>query len=223
MSGKLEVLEELEWLNQRIARLEDGLQHYTMVEKDKALASITEEELNHLTTIRQTLLKTQEKEKKINTDIIDNIMAFKNDNANPGEVLNCLNKVLNKAFDYGVQSTLDSILFRSINTKAMVEKQSFGKTVIQDLDEAKTKIPNLISVKQTLLKVQEQEKENELLKEIIKSFFIKGCPLHQYTDKDFGLTVEVDNECSIMHLGKYKGIDLDEKLNEVLKEVLENE
>ena len=72
---------------------------------------------------------------------------------------------------------------------------------------------------QALLKAQEQEKENELLKEIIKSLFDRGCPLHQYIDKDFGLTIEVDDECSILHLGKYKGVDLDKKL----KEVLDNE
>ncbi len=51
------------WLNQRIIRLEDDLQHYIMVEKDKALASITEKELNHLTAIKQALLKAQEQEK----------------------------------------------------------------------------------------------------------------------------------------------------------------
>ena len=73
-------------------------------------------------------------------------------------------------------------------------------------------------IKQALLKAQEQEKENELLKEIIKSLFDRGCPLHQYIDKDFGLTIEVDDECSIMHLGEYKGINLDEKLKEVLEE-----
>lgn len=73
-------------------------------------------------------------------------------------------------------------------------------------------------IKQTLLKAQEQEKENELLKEIIKSLFDRGCPLHQYTDKDFGLTIEVDNECSIMHLGEFKGVDLDKKLQEVLED-----
>lgn len=74
------------------------------------------------------------------------------------------------------------------------------------------------TIKQALLKSQEQEKENELLKEIIKSLFDRGCPLHQYTDKDFGLTIEVDNEFSIMHLGEYKGIDLDKKLKELLKD-----
>ena len=65
--------------------------------------------------------------------------------------------------------------------------------------------------------LQKQEKENELLKEIIKSFFDKGCPLHQYTDKDGILTIEVDDECSIMHLGEFKGVDLDKKLKEVLE------
>jgi hypothetical protein len=74
-----------------------------------------------------------------------------------------------------------------------------------------------LDIKQALLKAQEQEKENELLKEIIKSFFDRGCPLHQYTDKEGILTIEVDNECSIMHLGEFKGVDLDKKLKEVLK------
>lgn len=73
------------------------------------------------------------------------------------------------------------------------------------------------NVRQSLIKAQEQEKENELLKEIIKIFFDKGSPLHQYDDKDFGLTIEVDDECSIMHLGNYKGIDLNKKLKEVLE------
>lgn len=73
------------------------------------------------------------------------------------------------------------------------------------------------TVKQFILKAQEQEKENELLKEIIKSLFDRGCPLHQYIDKEFGLTIEVDNECSIMRLGEYKGIDLDKYLKEVLE------
>lgn len=73
-------------------------------------------------------------------------------------------------------------------------------------------------IKQTLIKSQEQEKENELLKEIIRSLFDRGCPLHQYTDKDFGLTIEVDNECSTMILGEFKGVDLDKKLKEVLEE-----
>lgn len=73
------------------------------------------------------------------------------------------------------------------------------------------------TVKQALLKAQEQEKENELLKEIIKSLFDRGCPLHQYIDKEGVLTIEVDDECSIMRLGEYKGVDLDAKLKEVLE------
>ena len=77
----------------------------------------------------------------------------------------------------------------------------------------------MVELQRALLKSQEQEKENELLKEIIKSLFDSGCPLHQYIDKDFGLTIEVDDECSIMRLGKYKGVNLDI----FLKEVLNNE
>lgn len=76
---------------------------------------------------------------------------------------------------------------------------------------------NYFALKQSLLKAREQEKENELLKEIIKSFFDRGCPLHQYTDKEGILQIEVDDECSTMHLGKFKGVDLDEKLKEVLE------
>ena len=76
---------------------------------------------------------------------------------------------------------------------------------------------NYFALKQSLLKAREQEKENELLKEIIKSFFDRGCPLHQYTDKEGILQIEVDSECSTMHLGKFKGVDLDEKLREVLE------
>ena len=76
---------------------------------------------------------------------------------------------------------------------------------------------NYFTLKQSLLKAREQEKENELLKEIIKSFFDRGCPLHQYTDKEGILQIEVDGECSTMHLGKFKDVDLDEKLREVLE------
>ena len=76
---------------------------------------------------------------------------------------------------------------------------------------------NYFALKQSLLKAREQEKENELLKEIIKRFFDRGCPLHQYTDKAGILQIEVDAECSTMHLGKFKDVDLDEKLKEVLE------
>ena len=76
---------------------------------------------------------------------------------------------------------------------------------------------NYFALKQALLKAREQERENELLKEIIKSFFDKGCTYHQYTDKDGRLQIEVDDECPIMPLGKFKDVDLDKKLKEVLE------
>lgn len=74
----------------------------------------------------------------------------------------------------------------------------------------------LRAIERALFKAKEQEKENELLKEIIKSLFDRGCPLHQYMDNKRGLTIEVDDECSIMQLGEFKGVNLDEKLKEVL-------
>lgn len=73
-------------------------------------------------------------------------------------------------------------------------------------------------IEQALLKAQEQEKENELLKEIIKILFDRGCPLHLYNDKKLGPTIEVDSECSIINLGEFKGVDLNEKLKEVLED-----
>lgn len=71
------------------------------------------------------------------------------------------------------------------------------------------------NIKQTLIKAQEQEKENELLKEIIKSLFDRGCPLHQYIDYELGLAIEVDRRCSIVQLGVFKGVNLNKKLKEV--------
>lgn len=87
------------------------------------------------------------------------------------------------------------------------------KEVIIDFDTTKEDY----LVKFEGLTYKELENENELLKEIIRSFFDRGCPLHQYIDKDFGLAIEVDNECSTMILGEFKGVDLDKKLKEVLE------
>ena len=97
-------------------------------------------------------------------------------------------------------------------------EELFKTTYFGSAEEYK-KIDNCYNtIKQALIKAQEQEKENKVLKEIIRSLFDRGCPLHQYTDKDFGLTIEVDNECSTIILGEFKGIDLDKKIKEVLEE-----
>lgn len=64
---------------------------------------------------------------------------------------------------------------------------------------------------------KKQEIENELLKEIIKILFDRGCPLHQYMDKKGTLLIEVDAECSTVYLGEFKGVDLGKKLKEVLE------
>ena len=93
-----------------------------------------------------------------------------------------------------------------------------GTTEYQACTKSETLlIQDYETVKQFILKAQEQSRESELLKEIIKSFFDRGCPLHQYTDKEGALTIEVDDECSIMRLGEFKGVDLDKFLKEVLK------
>lgn len=138
---------------------------------------------DNIAEVEQALQRLEAIEKGKNTDIIDNYMAFKNDNANPSEALKCLERIDKE--------------YLTIESK--------------DFDNC------FNTIKQALLKAQEQEKENELLKEIIKSLFDRGCPLHQYTDKEGVLTIEVDSECSIMRIGIYKGVDLDKTLKEVLK------
>lgn len=55
--------EALKWLNQQIQRLNDDLQHYTMVEKDKAIEYQISEDLKELNTIKATLLKAEKLEK----------------------------------------------------------------------------------------------------------------------------------------------------------------
>ena len=122
------------------------------------------------------------------------------DNAEPSEALECLEWLSHELKTYYEHLY---ITLRDTREELISKKKKANE--------------HLEVIKQALLKVQEKEKENELLKEIIKSLFDRGCPLHQYTDKDFGLTIEVDNECSIMHLGKFKGVDLDKKLKEVLE------
>ncbi len=77
-------------------------------------------------------------------------------NVEPSEAMK---EIFDKVFDYGVQSVLDSLLLRGHNTKTMLEGQSFAKTVYQDLDEAKVNITNLETIKNYILKLQEQEKE----------------------------------------------------------------
>lgn len=124
------------------------------------------------------------------------------DNSNPSEALKCLERIDNTLCLNNIKGKLEF----GIDTEEHTDCDSvIGMT--EDLE----------AIKQALLKAQEQEKENELLKEIIKSLFDRGCPLHQYTDKEGVLTIEVDSECSIMRIGIYKGVDLDKKLKEVLE------
>ena len=144
------------------------------------------------------------------------------DNANPSEAIECVNE-LDRCLisdmsieigDYDESNYCMSYEYIDFNGEGLQFNDDIKEeTIIEFIRKKK-----ISTIKQALLKAQENEKENELLKEIIKSLFDRGCPLHQYVDKDFGLTIEVDSECSIMHLGEYKGVDLDKKLKEVLGE-----
>lgn len=52
--------EALKYVNGKIADLEDDLQHYTMVDKDKCREFFIREDLKQFTNIKQALLKAQE-------------------------------------------------------------------------------------------------------------------------------------------------------------------
>ena len=75
--------EALKYVNGKIADLEDDLQHYTMVEKDKCKEFFIREDLKQFTNIKQALLNAQEDE-KLKIDIcemfgLDNLFPY-NDN-----------------------------------------------------------------------------------------------------------------------------------------------
>lgn len=55
--------EALKYVNGKITDLEDDLQHYTMVEKDKCKEFFIREDLKQFTNIKQALLKAQNQEK----------------------------------------------------------------------------------------------------------------------------------------------------------------
>ena len=134
--------------------------------------------------------------------------------------------LLDKNSPYNVLKTYLQFINNAESSKALKTLDVLDKIISPLLkpvlaeyeDDLSDKITvNYFALKQSLLKTRERERENELLKEIIKSFFDRGCPLHQYTDKAGILQIEVDSECSTMHLGKFKDVDLDEKLREVLE------
>lgn len=56
--------EALKYVIGKIVDLEDDLQHYTMVEKDKCKEFFIREDLKQLATVKQALLKAQEMEKE---------------------------------------------------------------------------------------------------------------------------------------------------------------
>ena len=162
--------------------------------------------------------------------------------ANPSEALKCLDKLVKQ-----IELDEDTDYWEIRNAHITVEQallkareQEKEKLLFKNIHNTKVKTP-LVSIFEGISKDErfkftehiyyhweemkealedknnELEKENELLKEIIKSFFDRGCPLHQYTDKAGTLQIEVDDECSTMHLGKFKDVDLDKKLKEVLE------
>lgn len=76
--------EALKYVNGKIADLEDDLQHYTMVEKDKCREFFIREDLKQFTNIKQALLKAQEQDKEIDKlenqclDVLADYIRLKN-------------------------------------------------------------------------------------------------------------------------------------------------
>lgn len=148
------------------------------------------------------------------------------DNANPNEALKYIQQFTNEMTywmenpkncmkNYGMQIFGKyKYTFETTIKQALLKAQEQDKEIDKLENQCLDVLADNIKLKN---KAQEQEKENEILKMIIKCLFDRGCPLHQYNDRRFGLTIEVDKEISIMHLGEFNGIDLDKKLKEVLK------
>lgn len=68
--------EALKYVNGKIADLEDDLQHYTMVEKDKCKEFFIREDLKKFTTIKQALLKAQKMERVLEIIFEKNVTIF---------------------------------------------------------------------------------------------------------------------------------------------------
>lgn len=94
-------------------------------------------------------------EKGKNTDIIDNYMAFKNDNTNPSEALECLEKLKGMEIssmpfsdEYGTQE-VDLNDIRKVGSQLNTDFREYTATI-----------------KQALLKAQEQNSTNLLMQEL---------------------------------------------------------
>ena len=171
----------------------------------------------------QFIKKTYEYLHKYNVDLNSKLELKKSlqrlesiDNANPSEALEYIENKLKDLEYVAKQNDNEYLLSKYIpSEKFATIKQALIKA--QENTRSEEILQKYYQEGITLDSVRELKKENEILKEILKSFFDRGRPLHQYTDKDGMLLIEVDNECSTMHLGKFKGVDLDAKLKEVLE------
>jgi len=132
---------ELEFVRNMIVDLEDDLQHYTMVEKDKCKAFYIQEDLKHFKTIEQALIE---------------LNAIKE--AKPSKAMEELDFIGKECYVEMGDAEEDCILFA---------KDYIGYNTI----------------KQTLQKAQELEKENAELKEIVRIIiekqFYSFCKLTQ--------------------------------------------
>ena len=181
-----------------------------------------------LPTIKQALQRLESIEKGKNTDIIDNYMAFKNDNSNPSEALECLERLDTMDFHRSIETYIPEI------DSDISETQYLGNT-----DEFYT-------IKQALLKAQEQKKLfDDML--VFKNGCLSSCfeykgkqivamPLEEYAEfmeqekvletiKEKEVNMQVFNQCEDVETYnkvyiKQKDRQLTKEEFEMLKEVL---
>ena len=118
----------------------------TTLEEDLSVRDIYETEYG---IVEQALNRLEAIEKGKNTDIIDNYMAFKNDNAEPSEALECLEKL--KGMEISSMPFSDEYGTQEVDLNDI---RKVGSQLNTDFREYTT------TIKQALLKAQTQELNN---------------------------------------------------------------
>ena len=158
-------------------------------------------ELLFVDDLEPALVESVEKELEYWESIskeLNELQAIKN--AEPSKVMESLEENLNKAFDYGVQATLDNLLLRGYNIANMLKQEHLGNSLEKDLDGAKNWLTNLKNgtIKATLLKTEKLEKAWEVAKEHL-AFEYRGTETYanqtkylvKIESKDTGATIHI--------------------------------
>ena len=93
---------------------------------------------NNLLVIEEALQRLEAIEKGKNTDIIDNYMAFKNDNATPSEALKCLESIEDALWDDDFHYQRHSKLLDNIEQALLKAQEPKQYLKWEDLEEDRT-------------------------------------------------------------------------------------